>query len=145
MDAYEFAAKMINSWPEWKRELAIELLGKEGGKQMPRIEVMRYAEAMEQKLLENDEEKGNTGWKKCTPEYLLNKLGEEVQELSDITQGLEIFNRAIRIAKGYDEDLTPEQVKAMESIQGNLVKLLGEESADVGNICMMISDICGAL
>jgi hypothetical protein len=112
---------------------------------MPRTEVLRYAEAMEQKLQENDEEKGTTGWKGCKMEYLLGNLDEEVQELKDITQGIEIFNRAIRIAKGYDEDLTPEHVKAMESIQGNLTKLLGKESADVGNICMMISDVCGAL
>jgi hypothetical protein len=115
------------------------------GKQMPRTQVLRYAEAMEQKLQANDEEKGTTGWKGCKTEYLLGKLDEEVQELKDITQGIEIFNRAIRIAKGYDEDLTPEHVKAMESIQGNLTKLLGKESADVGNICMMISDVCGAL
>jgi hypothetical protein len=114
------------------------------GKQMPRTEVIKYAAAMEEKLQANDEEKG-TSWKKCKPEYLLNKLDEEVQELKEIKQGLEIFTRAIRIAKGYDEDLTPEHVKSMESIQGNLIKLLGKESADVGNICMMISDVCGAL
>jgi hypothetical protein len=111
---------------------------------MPRTEVIKYAEAMEEKLQANDEEKG-TSWKKCMPEYLLNKLDEEVQELKEITQGLETFKKAIKIAKRFDEELTQEQIEAMESIKGGLIKLLGKESADVGNICMMISDVCGAL
>ena len=111
---------------------------------MPRIEVVKYAEAMEQKLQANDEEKG-TSWKNCTQEYLLNKLDEEVHELKEITQGFEIFNRAIRIAKGYDDDLKPEQVETMDQIRDDLRRFLCKEAADVGNICMMISDVCGAL
>jgi hypothetical protein len=111
---------------------------------MPRAEVLKYAEAMEQKLQVNDEKKGSS-WKTCNSEYLLDKLDEEVQELKDIAQGLEIFKKSIKIAKRFDEELTSEQIEAMESIKGGLVKLLGKESADVGNICMMISDVCGAL
>jgi hypothetical protein len=110
-----------------------------------RTEVLRYAEAMEQKLQANDEEKGTTGWKNEGTEYLIGKLNEEVQELKDITQRLEIFKRVIKIAKRFDEGITQEQLNAMKSIESGLVKFLGKESADVGNICMMISDVCGAL
>jgi hypothetical protein len=144
MDTNEVAIKMINSWPQWKRELAKELLGREG-KQMPRSEVLRYAEAMEQKLQANDEEKGSMGWKDCETEFLLNKLDEEVEELKDIVQGFETFREAIKIARRCDEGIASENVKAMVEIKKGLRKLLGKEAADVGNICMMISDVCGAL
>lgn len=98
-----------------------------------------------QKLQANDEEKGETGWKDCEPEFLLNKFDEEVQELKDIVQGFETFRKAIKIARRYDECLTHGNMLAMEEIKKGLRKVIGKEAADVGNICMMISDIYGAL
>jgi hypothetical protein len=100
---------------------------------------------MEQKLQQHDEEKGATGWKNSEPEFLLNKLEEEVQELKDVAKGLKIFEKAILIAQEYDEGITNEEVEALKMIRDGIRRFLGKESADVGNICMMISDVYRAL
>lgn len=112
---------------------------------MPRTEVLRYAEVIEKKLQENDQEKGSTGWKGCDIGFLLSKLDEEVNELKDIVNGLDKFDEAIRVAKTTDAGLTKQHLDALNDIRNGIVRLLGKEAADVGNICMMISDVCGAL
>lgn len=48
-----------------------------------RPEVRKFAEAMEQRLREN-EDKG--GWEKCGLDYLVNRAVEEVQELVDVVK-----------------------------------------------------------
>jgi hypothetical protein len=112
---------------------------------MQRTEVLRYAEAMEQKLQANDEEKGTTGWKGCTIDFLLSKLDEESDELKDVAKGLAIFEKSILIAQEYDQGITNGDVETLKIIRDGIRRFLGKESADVGNICMMISDVCGAL
>lgn len=89
-----------------------------------RKEVVNYATAMESELRENDY-KGS--WKDCDIYYLRKKLEEEVGEL------LEAAGTYLNCKN---------QVKNAHEQQR---KHILSEAADVGNIAMMIADICGAL
>lgn len=93
---------------------------------VPRAEVIKFAEAMEHELKENDHK---MGWKDCTVGFLLNKLAEETRELVDV---LEIY-RYLENESLMHGDMTELKAKILS------------ESADVGNIVMMIADICKAL
>lgn len=97
------------------------------GKLKLRPEVARFAALMERTLRENDH-KG--GWKKCEPEWLLNRLGEEVQELVDAQQRLKW---ALPMEDRGDIPVFRK------------VLALGKEAADVANFAMMIADVCDAL
>lgn len=82
----------------------------------PRHQVRQFAELMEERLKANDH-KG--GWKGERLPYLMRRLREEVEELS--------------------EALLPDKDWAMEA------EKVGREAADVANFVMMVADICGAL
>lgn len=95
---------------------------------MPREEVIKYAEAMEVELKENDH-KGY--WRdQCDLEFLADKLDEEVQELK----------HAMGCYEREDCKLKPNK-ETLEEIRKSVLS----EAADVGNIAMMIADICEAL
>lgn len=94
---------------------------------MQRTEVLKFAEAMEVELKENDY-KG--GWKNCELSFLVEKLAEETEELIEVSERL----------KG----LECNQFITKEELKGQRERILSE-AADVGNIAMMIADICGAL
>ena len=74
-----------------------------------RTEVIKFANAMENKLKENDY-KG--GWKNCSAKYLVNKLDEEVGELMSaicdetphkiLHEAADVGNIAMMIADIYD-------------------------------------------
>ncbi|MHB8061344.1 MAG: hypothetical protein ACYDG2_01735 [Ruminiclostridium sp.] len=96
-------------------------------KKMIREEVEKFAQAMEIELKENDYK---DGWKDCDLEFLIDKLEEEKDEL------LEVATRYDSIK--YDSRV-PEEEK------GGLRKIVISEAADVGNIAMMIADICNSL
>jgi NTP pyrophosphatase (non-canonical NTP hydrolase) len=83
----------------------------------PRPTLNWFAKQMEIKLRENDH---LCGWKDCTIEWLLSRLGEEVAELED-AMGCCSRCGVKRIA--FD---------AQEVIQ---------EAADVANFAMMIADV----
>ncbi len=82
-----------------------------------RMDVQRFAIAMEEKLRANDH-KG--GWEEEPPADLYEHLQEEVEELGE--------------AIGY-------------GITGQCDdrKLILAEAADVANMAMMVADVCGAL
>lgn len=87
----------------------------------PRTEVLAFAKAMELELIEN-RNKGT--WKNCSVGYLLDKLSEEHQELYDVMV---------------------KYVHAPSDQKESMLKEILSEAADVGNIAMMLADICGAL
>lgn len=92
-----------------------------------RVEVAKFAQAMEAELREN-EHKGN--WKDCELRFLTTKLMEEVEELALASQGYMIIENRSDVCKA---------AKAVQRIN------VHSEAADVGNIAMMIADICNAL
>jgi len=95
-----------------KEEVASELLG-------IRMSVLRFALAMEAKLREHDEDRGERGWIDDDPWPLLNRALEEVEEL--------------RIAL-VDVDLSLDEFVEQRA-RG--------ECADVGNFLCMIFDVLG--
>jgi NTP pyrophosphatase (non-canonical NTP hydrolase) len=74
----------------------------------PRACVQWFAEMMELKLQDNDTK---DGWKNCSPEDLLDRVGDEFEELTN----------ALLV------DANPRDII--------------KECADVANFCMMIADI----
>lgn len=82
----------------------------------PRFEVAKFAIDMESVLKENDF-KGH--WKRCTPEFLVQKLAEEYSELT------------LELTKS---------VKECGLIPGTDAIKLRKECCDLANICMFISD-----
>lgn len=93
---------------------------------MARTEVLKYAEAMEIELKEN-EHKG--GWKECSTGFLIKKLDEETKELVEVVE-------------------TYRYLKNESLMHGDMPELKARilsEAADVGNIAMMIADVCKAL
>lgn len=91
-----------------------------------RPEVAAFARAMQYKLDKNKHKDGagwprnadgsRNGWHDCTIEFLAGKLSEEVDELLDEVEKRRLNKEATR-----------------------------NEAADVGNIAMMLADVCGAL
>jgi hypothetical protein len=92
----------------------------------PRHQVVQFAKAMEVELLENDY-KG--GWKDCNSSFLLEKLDEEVAELKEVV-------KLCRFTEGNSGEKKPNL---------ELRRNVSSEAADVGNIAMMLADICDAL
>lgn len=86
----------------------------------PRPVVMRFAEAMERELRENDH-KG--GWDDESWRQLLPRLKEESNELRDMLRG------------GPSKWLT----------YANFAECILSEAADIANFAMMIADVVGAL
>lgn len=95
--------------------------------QGPRSEVKKFAVTMEKELKENDH-KG--GWKNCSLLFLIEKLHEEVKELIDVAWQCE--------AAQEDIESTQDGIEFQRA-------MVRSEAADVGNIAMMITDICRAL
>lgn len=93
---------------------------------MQRLEVKKFADAMETELKENDHKKG---WKNCTSGFLISKLDEETKELLEVVRAYKNIN---------NEELLHDDMTELKA------RILSE-AADVGNIAMMIADICGAL
>jgi hypothetical protein len=87
----------------------------------PRREVLAFAEAMEEKLRENDHKGGR---KQCSLSYLKERLREEADELS----------RVLSLRAGSGTAQHHEYSRAVR-----------REAADIANIAMMIADVCGAL
>lgn len=83
--------------------------------------VEAIARAMEAELKENDY-KGS--WKDCSIGFLLDKLNEEHEELYEIVI---------------------KHVRAPSVQKESMLQEILSEAADVGNIAMMIADVCGAL
>ena len=83
---------------------------------MMRIEVKRFAEAMENRLQENDHK---PGWKNAKLPLLFRRLREEVDELFDATLPIDEWEMN--------------------------TEAIGKEAADVANFAMMIADISHAL
>ncbi len=92
-----------------------------------REEVKKFAEAMEIELIENAH-KGS--WKDCELRFLIAKLQEEVEELVLAANGCKLI------------EPKPEICDLAVSAQRNHVR---QEAADVGNIAMMIADVCNGL
>ncbi|BFH63945.1 hypothetical protein [Paenibacillus azoreducens] len=61
----------------------------------PRAEIQWFAQQMETKLREND---WKGGWKDCRIQYLLEKLDEEVHELSGCISNEEAIKEAADVA-----------------------------------------------
>src|SRR5690606_29272888 len=87
-------------------------------------EVIAFAHLMQHKLNMNAHKDGEgwgrdsggkRGWKSCSPQFLMDKLYEEVLELT------------------------------LAIHEGDSAKSIRQEAADVGNIAMMLADVCGAL
>jgi len=80
-------------------------------------EVIAFAHLMQHKLKMNAhrDSSGKRGWKSCSPQFLMDKLYEEVLELTIAIH------------------------------EGDSAKSIRQEAADVGNIAMMLADVCGAL
>lgn len=87
-------------------------------------EVIAFAHLMQHKLNMNAhkdgegwgrDSSGKRGWKSCSPQFLMDKLYEEVLELTIAIH------------------------------EGDSAKSIRQEAADVGNIAMMLADVCGAL
>lgn len=85
-----------------------------------RPEVITFAYAMERRLRANDLLKGTAGWKDDAPGVLMQRVWEEVQKLQ---VALVVWPRD-----------TAEYIAS-----------IGKEAADVANMTMMVSDVCGAL
>lgn len=85
-----------------------------------RPEVISFAYAMERRLRQNDLLKGATGWKGDAPGALMQRVWEEAQKLQ---VALVVYPRD-----------TP-----------NYLASIGKEAADVANMAMMVSDVCGVL
>jgi len=84
-----------------------------------RPQVAAFAQAMERKLRANDH-KG--GWDDEDPEWLMDRLKEEVAELE----------AAITTRDG-------------GPLSGRAQRRTRSEASDVANFAMMISDVCGGL
>lgn len=88
----------------------------------PRAEVQALAVAMEQKLQEHDDDRGERGWSGDAPELLLARAQQELAELQ----------RAVHRWRGAP---WADHFKA---------RVLSE-AADVANMVMMVADVCGPL
>lgn len=88
----------------------------------PRKEVSLFAMEMERKLQENDH-KG--GWANCDPKYLIERLKEEVDELSRA-----MFPKCS--CRGC-ADCNHMNIPSVNKVVG--------EAADIANFAMMIADI----
>lgn len=84
-----------------------------------RPEVVAFAQAMERKLRANDH-KG--GWEDEDPEWLMDRLKEEVAEL----------DRAITTRDG-------------GPLSGRAMKRVIREASDVANFAMMLAQVCGGM
>lgn len=102
---------------------------------MARKEIEEFAQAMESELKENDY-KG--GWKDCDLTFLLSKLDEEVKELKEAIQVKQEFINLNSNARSVGECQYDYSLKSSN-------KNILSEAADVGNIAMMIADVCKAL
>lgn len=85
-----------------------------------RPEVITFAYAMERRLRQNDLLKGATGWRHEAPGALMQRVWEETQKLQ---VALVVYPRDAP----------------------NYYASIGKEAADVANMAMMVSDVCGAL
>jgi NTP pyrophosphatase (non-canonical NTP hydrolase) len=92
-----------------------------------RKEVMRFAVLMENVLRANDH-KG--GWSECDSKWLLERLREEVRELSEAVEERLAYARS--------------NARSIEDAPRIWLNL-GREAADVANFAMMIADVCGEL
>ena len=103
-----------------------------------RREVLDFAEAMEAKLVEHDD---NRDWQNCELNYLLGRLLEEVAELA--TAVMPMGTRAIVLAEcirntGNLFDNISWKVEDRRRFNDAL-----GEAADVGNFAMMVADVFG--
>jgi NTP pyrophosphatase (non-canonical NTP hydrolase) len=109
------AVEEVETDAEWAARAARELASLVKGP--PRLEVQRFAEIMEDKLVEND---GKRGWRRNDAYQLHDRLLEEAAEL----------RQAMTDAGG---DAAPN------------ASTIAREAADVANFAMMIADIAGGL
>lgn len=87
-----------------------------------RQEVKLFAEAMEKVLRENDDK---SGWKECSPAWLLIMLEDEAKEIRELIS----YHRHTREAISQQER----------------IRLISKECCDVANFAMMLADVYGAL
>lgn len=91
-------------------------------------ELWLFTNEMARKLNKHREQKSNN-WKIDSPETLLERLKEEVEELERVL-------RSIRNLPAIAKNPTVEKV---------LMEAVRHEAADVGNFAMMIADVAGNL
>jgi len=60
-----------------------------------RYHIMRFSTDMEEKMRKHDHDRGESGWMNMDPKMLLEKLMDEVLELSDSMVGDNIDHNAI--------------------------------------------------
>jgi hypothetical protein len=95
-----------------------------------RPEVLWFAEAMEQKLRDNDH-KGKRSWRNDTPEELMKRMKQELQELEQIGNGT-MLGAAIRVLE------RPQDPQHRATVAARILA----EAADVANFAMMVADLC---
>jgi hypothetical protein len=121
-----------------------------------RPEVARFAQLMEAKLREHDEEKGKRGWQMANPQHLLQMMCAEMGELAESFMELTaedqkakwgpwlghfLASRSLRAAaialSEYKPNMGASPAQASEGTVG--------EAVDVANFAMFIVDVIGGL
>ena len=104
----------------------------EQSKKQVRPTVMWFALAMEAKLRSKDSERGKDSWRQDTPEILMSRLREEVEELEKLDPSGTMLGAALRVLE------RPNDPQHRTSIAQSVL----QETADIANFAMMIADIC---
>lgn len=96
-----------------------------------RLPVRWFALAMEAKLRRKDDERGDS-WRQDTPEALMLRLRDEMEELEKLKPSSSMLGAALRVLE------KPDDPQHRAAIAQNVL----QETADIANFAMMIADLC---